>query len=595
MSKLLILAAVFWVMLISQFGQALANNEESPEVLSGTPSVAEKPAELPVSPKFWEKEWMIIRSKDGEVIPLFHDASRIAIMLAGTSAQKEEKSRALLEKFPEIAGRESFRNVPSRGTYPTQITLHIFKLKLTLDSAEYFSLLERIRASSDIVEYVSPVVFFKGKPSLILPRVRVEFKSWHGPKDDKALFGFLEKRFPMFKPLRSRGKEEDFFLIEPSENSHEVFLRAIDLLSQEPTVLGATPILVSLDMPIRIDAYAKKCASSGSGNSSSVLVVELGKVFCYKVLVTFDSRTASLISEENDFTRITSLPFHRPDSNAVPMATVRSALVKTEVQKNGWITVSALYELSIYDSGDWFIPGFGVKYSENGYYSDNVLYLQSSAVPVKVLSEIHVMTRDLEPLIPAIPRVIFRKAVLPPPPSPVKPVEVAATEKFFAFAKAAFYWTMAHPYAVLYYFLAVFSLFMGGMLFFREVAPPVAGFMQEKIKRAVMFWASRRQFLKAQKEMELLFQGSDVAVADGVLAVRKILKRFYENRISHLKSETNEEILKAIREIEGGGSSVYRLSLSLFGGENEREEFIAKALKLAENLKKRYSFFRRAR
>lgn len=556
---------------------------------AGPPAVVVAPRAPEFS--FWEKTWLIIRPRtDGnEALPLSYDRLRLVIRLNGSA-----KLQDLTKDFPEFEGEESVRIVPDREGSGS-VELRVVKLK-AMSESDYFKLLERLRRN-ERVGYVSPVVMANAFPSVILPWARVEFKSWHGPKESVAMRSFLEKRFPMFSLVREDMNGELFFLIVPNDKLAEPYLKALDRLAQDPDVRHAVPLFATIAMPIRFDTELFECGQRNTEEKGGIFTTSLGNVFCYTLQIVYDPKTVEMVTVPEAFTALPELPFHRPDLINKPLIVVKNASVETHDEKGERFTI-ARYTLAIYDYGDYAINGPAVRYKEkgDGIASDRALMISFPPEFVKVISQVHTETKDLEPIFREkleIKRPVV-EAPPPPPPSVPKPKSVVLAERLLKFFGKTQAWIRRHLLATALYLASLVSLIAGVLLFFSEAAPALRKLAESLFRRIARDRYRRIQFASALAELNTLLDDERSSREECWLALRKLMKRFYEGRITHFKAQTNEEVRSAVKMLEGEGLILTTLS-SLFNPDISESEFREKAKSFAALIAEKVSAGRRKR
>lgn len=503
--------------------------------------------------KYFEKEWLLMREKDREQTELFlYDNERLAISFEkDASANPEDK---ILKELPVIKGRESVKEVIL--DQENKEGWQIFRLSRKLRDDEYFNLLEEARRKTGVLA-VSPVIFRKKERYIILPRARVFFKKGH-MTSESAVDEFLKKRFPMLSLARNPLKGEDFFTIKANEKIEEPFLKIIDLLAQEINVSSAWPEISPLTLPFKAEVVISNCQSLNKNDRDGIFSTNIGERFCYYYLIEYNPEMVELKTDENLLTNLSFLPFHQPNTKDYPLMIAEDPVFKKEVLAKK-IKITITYPLRIYDKGDFFLEIPAIEYTEKEGDALNAFSFNKKE-PVKVISQIHEMMEDLEPLLSANfnsqkkiktqPKKIA--AVEKPITAIEKPLEVKTMEKLTAQLEKNSTWLRSFGLSGIIYlifglFFTVLALTMAANFGWPTVKSAITTIYHRSRDRL----EKRARFKKTVKRCQALLQSKQsMSRENWCLELRQLLKRFYEEKIPDFKGLTNEEILVEIKKFE---------------------------------------------
>ena len=543
--------------------------------------------------KYFEKEWLLTREKGREQTELFlYDNERLAVSFEKDASAKPEDE--ILKELPAIKGRESAKEIALDQENKEE--WRVFRLSRGLGDDEYFSLLEEVRRKTGVLA-VSPVIFRKGERYIILPRARVFFKKGH-MASEPAVDEFLRKRFPMLSLAGKPLKEEDFFTVKANEKLEEPFLKIIDLLAQEIYVSSAWPEILPLTLPFKAETAISECQSSNK-NAGGIFSAGIGERFCYYYLIEYDPEMVELKTGESLLANLSFLPFHQPDLKNYPLMIAEDSVFKKEILAKK-IKITVAYPLRIYDSGDFFLEIPAVEYVEKEGNALNVFSF-SKKEPVKVISQIHAVMEDLEPLFSANFNLQRKTETQPkktaamekPLAAMEKPLEVKTMEKLAVWLGKNMIWLRSFGL-----FGIIYLIF--GFFFTILALTTAANFGWPAVKSAAItvYYCSRdrlekrTRFKKTVKRCQTLLRSEQsMSREDWYLELRQLLKRFYEEKIPDFKGLTNDEILAEIKELEKY-EPIFRSVAVLFDREIALEDFKRNFAGLLKILTFRRSFFR---
>ncbi len=552
---------------------------------------------------YFDNDWMLMRSSENKerIIKLTPDFTRIAILFNGAVYSK------VLESFPQIAGHEFVRMVPHSFNYVVE-QWEIFKLVRSYPPNDYFALLEMIRRDSRVTA-VSPVVSLSGVPSIVLPRVWLRFKPLHDPGSNNLVpfFGIRAPAFSYtgnyFSVKKSEIREEQFYILEPGPNLAEPFLKAVDKLASEDTVLWAIPEIIELDIPITVSATLVNCATGRP--FPGIPTVETNDVICYLFRIVYDSRRVNIISNLGILTNPDDLRgLHQPDPDKFPLSFVKKAnLSKDKVGGRNRITVR--YEIAFYDTGDFRLVLPGINYEEKTFAKKNNLEIRPDVSFVKVAGLIHPQMSDFIPMPPPEKEAnlgqappLVKPAVTNQIPPPERPFLVRYAEKTVSLADRTARWAWAHPKRSGFYLVGGITFSIGAILALVYSLLIFPRLLWTLCRRIWLVTRDKFAFRAAKRELSQLLKDPSAKNNDFELAIRKIVKRGSGGKFT--KGMSNFELLRVVRLAESfevgerkEDPSLIPLLTLIFDSETNKPEFKAAVSELIRLFPKKRYLFRR--
>ncbi len=600
--SILILATAFLSTISVTIGISAAQMQWQYQ-FSVPPATTPKKEEPPPEFLYFDDNWMLMRSSENKerIIKLAPDFTRVAILFNGNTASK------VLESFKQIAGREFVRLVPHSFNYVAE-QWEIFKLIRRYQPTDYFALLEMIRRDPRVTA-VSPVVSYNGAPSIVLPRVRLRFKPLHDPGSNNLMSSFILIRAPAFSYTgnyfsikKSKTKEEQFYILEPGQKLAEPFLKAVDKLASEDSVLWAIPEIIELDIPITANATLINCATGKP--FPGIPTIETSDVICYLLRIVYDPKRVNIISDLSKLTNPDDLrDLHQSDPNKFPLSFIKKAKL-SEDQVSGRNRITIRYEIAFYDTGDFQLVLPSIKYEEKTFAKKNPLELRPNVSFVKITGLIHSQMSDFIPMPPPEREASSRQA--PPLVKPIvtnvsapeRPFLVSSAEKTISFADRTARWAWAHKARSAWYGAGAILIGIGAIFAFllSPLVPYIVSAIQTLSARTARLIKTEFAFRRATRELSRLTRSSAAVRSDFELAIRKLVKRSSGGKFT--KGMSNFELLHIVSLAESsevGKSeeepSLVKLLTLLFDYETNEREFKAAVSELIRLLPlKRYLF-----